>query len=75
MDPTLSLSLDPPAHAGGTDHFSYFECRRLAAHQHGTANQAVLALRNWFVDTVHLSAADSPTVNWYRFMDFNTDFY
>ena len=38
-------------------------------------NQAVLALRNWFVDTVHLSAADSPTVIWYRFMDFNTDFY
>jgi len=38
-------------------------------------NQAVLALRNWFVDTVHLSSADSPTVIWYRFMDFNTDFY
>ena len=38
-------------------------------------NQAVLALRNWFVDTVHLTAADSPTVIWYRFMDFNTDFY
>src|SRR6266404_2208861 len=38
-------------------------------------NKAVLALRNWFVDTVHLTAADSPTVIWYRFMDFNTDFY
>jgi len=38
-------------------------------------NKAVLALRNWFVDTVHFSAADSPTVIWYRFMDFNTEFY
>jgi hypothetical protein len=46
------------------------------AKSHGNQpNKAVLAVRNWFVDTVHLSAADSPTVIWYKFMDFNADFY
>jgi hypothetical protein len=38
-------------------------------------SKAVLAVRNWFVDTVHLVSAHSPTVIWYRFMDFNADFY
>ena len=37
--------------------------------------RAVLALRNWFIDTVHLKKAESPTVIWYRFTDFTADFY
>ena len=37
--------------------------------------KAVLALRNWFVDTVHVKKADSATAIWYKFMDFNLDFY
>jgi hypothetical protein len=37
--------------------------------------KAVLALRNWFIDTVHLKKADSATAIWYKFMDFNADFY
>jgi len=37
--------------------------------------KAVLALRNWFIDTVHLKRAASATAIWYKFMDFNADFY
>jgi hypothetical protein len=36
---------------------------------------AVQALRNWFIDTVHLQSAPSATVIWYKFTDFSTDFY
>lgn len=37
--------------------------------------KAVLALRNWFIDTVHLRKAESATVIWYKFTDFTADFY
>jgi hypothetical protein len=37
--------------------------------------KVVLALRNWFIDTVHSKKADSATAIWYKFMDFNADFY
>ena len=37
--------------------------------------KVVLALRNWFIDTVHLEKAESPTVIWYRFTEFTADFY
>jgi hypothetical protein len=37
--------------------------------------KAVLALRNWFIDTVHLKKAESATVIWYKFTDFTADFY
>jgi|SRR5882724_182825 len=46
------------------------------AKSHGNKpEKAVLALRNWFIDTVHLKKADSATAIWYKFMDFNADFY
>lgn len=46
------------------------------AKSHGNKpEKAVLALRNWFVDTVHLQEADSATVVWYQFTDFTADFY
>lgn len=46
------------------------------AKSHGnTPKKAVLALRNWFIDTVHLQKADSATVVWYKFTEFTTDFY
>lgn len=38
-------------------------------------DQAVLALRNWFIDTVHLQNVESPTVIWYKFTDFSAEFY
>jgi len=38
-------------------------------------DKAVLAIRNWFIDTVHLKKADSATAIWYKFMNFNDDFY
>lgn len=37
--------------------------------------KVVQALRNWFIDTVHLRRADSATVIWYKFNDFMADFY
>jgi len=37
--------------------------------------KAVIAVRNWFVDTVGLIRVDSPTVIWYKFTDFADDFY
>ena len=37
--------------------------------------KAVLALRNWFIETVHLKKAESATVIWYKFTDFAADFY
>ena len=46
------------------------------AKSHGNKpDKVVLALRNWFIDTVHLKKADSATVIWYKFTDFNADFY
>ena len=36
---------------------------------------AVLVLRNWFIDTVHLQNVESPTGIWYKFTDFSADFY
>jgi hypothetical protein len=38
-------------------------------------DKVVLALRNWFIDTVNSRKADSAMVIWYKFMDFNADFY
>lgn len=35
----------------------------------------VRAIRNWFVETVGLKKVDSPTVIWYKFNDFTSDFY
>lgn len=37
--------------------------------------KAVIAVRNWFVDTVGLIRVDSPTVIWYKFTAFADDFY
>ena len=34
----------------------------------------VQAIRNWFVETVGVRKAASPTVMWYRFNDFTSDF-
>jgi hypothetical protein len=45
------------------------------AKSHGNnPEKAVLALRNWFVDTVHLKSAQSGTTISYKFDDFNADF-
>ena len=35
----------------------------------------VAAVRNWFVETVGLRNVKSPTVIWYQFNDFMSDFY
>jgi len=35
----------------------------------------VQQVRNWFVETVGLKRAPSPTVIWYAFTDFTSDFY
>ena len=35
----------------------------------------VREVRNWFVETVGLKGAHSPTVIWYTFLDFISDFY
>jgi hypothetical protein len=35
----------------------------------------VRAIRNWFVETVGLSNVIGPTVIWYKFNDFTSDFY
>lgn len=35
----------------------------------------VRAVRDWFVETVGLRSVSSPTVIWYRFNDFASDFY
>jgi len=35
----------------------------------------VRCVRNWFVETVELTAAHSPTKIWYGFTDFAADFY
>src|SRR5216684_2161626 len=37
--------------------------------------KAVLVLRNWFIETVHLKEAESATLLWYKFTDFTADFY
>ena len=36
---------------------------------------AVIALRNWFVETVHLKKAPSGSALWEEFTDFYSDFY
>ncbi len=38
-------------------------------------NEVVRAVRNWFVETASLRPAPSPTVVWYKFNDFASDFY
>jgi hypothetical protein len=38
-------------------------------------DQIVRAVRDWFVETVGLRGVASPTVIWYRFTDFASDFY
>lgn len=38
-------------------------------------DEVVRAVRNWFVETVGLRGINSPTVIWYRFTDFASDFY
>ena len=35
----------------------------------------VRAVRNWFVETVEVSGASSPTRIWYQFTDFASEFY
>jgi|SRR5215217_739693 len=37
--------------------------------------KAVIALRNWFVETVHLNKAPSGSALWEEFTDFYSDFY
>ena len=37
--------------------------------------QVIRAVRDWFVETVGLRNVASPTVIWYRFNDFASDFY
>lgn len=43
-------------------------------HKNEPANM-VRAIRDWFVETVGLRNIQSPTVIWYRFNDFTSDFY
>lgn len=38
-------------------------------------DEIVRAVRDWFVETVGLRGVDSPTVIWYQFIYFATDFY
>jgi len=38
-------------------------------------DEVVRAVRDWFVETVELRGIASPTVIWYRFTDFASDFY
>lgn len=38
-------------------------------------DEVVRAVHNWFVETVGLRGISSPTVMWYRFTDFTSDFY
>lgn len=38
-------------------------------------DEVVRSVRNWFVETVGLRGVASPTVIWYRFTDFASDFY
>lgn len=38
-------------------------------------DEVVRAVRNWFVETVGLRSVRSPTVIWYSFTDFASDFY
>jgi len=46
------------------------------AKSHGNdPKKAVIALRNWFVDTVHLSYLPSGSSIWEEFSDFHLDFY
>jgi hypothetical protein len=46
------------------------------AESHGNKpERAISAVRNWFVSTVRLRSAASPTVIWYKFNDFTADFY
>ena len=35
----------------------------------------VRAVRDWFVETVGLKHAPAPSILWYRFTDFASDFY
>jgi hypothetical protein len=37
--------------------------------------EAVIALRNWFVETVHLDSAPSGSALWEEFTEFYSDFY
>jgi len=46
------------------------------AKSHGNnPERAVMALRNWFVDTVHLKTAPSGSVVWEKFVQFRLDFH
>ena len=46
------------------------------AKSHGNKpKKAVLTVRNWFVDTVHLKGAPSGSAIWERFLQFRWDFY
>jgi hypothetical protein len=38
-------------------------------------DEVVRSVRNWFTETVGLRGLDSPTVIWYRFTDFASDFF
>ena len=37
--------------------------------------KTVFAVRNWFIDTVHLKSAASGSTIWRKFVDFDWDFY
>jgi hypothetical protein len=44
-------------------------------HHKSDAPRLVREVRNWFVETVGVTAAKSPTVLWYQFTDFASEFY
>lgn len=37
--------------------------------------EVIRSVRNWFVETVGLRRVPSPTIIWYKFTDFTSDFY
>jgi len=46
------------------------------AKSHGNSpKKAALAVRNWFIETVHLQKAPSASAVWQTFLDFSDDFY
>lgn len=45
------------------------------AHHSSEPVRLVRAVRNWFVNTVEVKEAPSPTTLWYRFTDFASAFY
>jgi hypothetical protein len=46
----------------------------IKSHKNEPVNM-VRKVRDWFVETVGLRSVESPTVIWYRFNDFTSDFY